>query len=113
MSDAPAFVHRLMLNVAENMPCPPSMFGEHHGPGMLWNAASSIASVSHLLFLVDKWPFFRFPNASQLRDDAVQICHVYLQSTQPVEFLRPPVDLILPRPTGPRNLLCSSAVLLY
>ncbi|VDO04681.1 unnamed protein product [Rodentolepis nana] len=44
LADAPAFIHRLLLNVAENLPCPPSMLTENHAPGLLWNAASSIAS---------------------------------------------------------------------
>ncbi|KAH9283865.1 Dymeclin [Echinococcus granulosus] len=44
LADAPAFIHRLVLNVAENLPCPPNMLAENHAPGMLWNAASTIAS---------------------------------------------------------------------
>ncbi|KAL5964420.1 Dymeclin [Taenia solium] len=44
LADAPAFVHRLVLNVTENLPCPASMLAETHAPGMLWNAASTIAS---------------------------------------------------------------------
>ncbi|KAM3188215.1 hypothetical protein ACTXT7_000713 [Hymenolepis weldensis] len=44
LEDAPAFIHRLLLNVAENLPCPPSMLAEDHAPGLLWNAASTIAS---------------------------------------------------------------------
>ncbi|KAM7537160.1 hypothetical protein Aperf_G00000064997 [Anoplocephala perfoliata] len=44
LADAPALVHRLLLNVAENMPCPASMLAANNAPGLLWNAASSIAS---------------------------------------------------------------------
>ncbi|VDD81662.1 unnamed protein product [Mesocestoides corti] len=43
-ADAPAFVRRLLLNIAENQPCPPSMLTDNQRPGMLWNAASTIAS---------------------------------------------------------------------
>ncbi|VDM21424.1 unnamed protein product [Hydatigera taeniaeformis] len=44
MADAPSFVHRLVLNITENLPCPASMIAENHASGMLWNAASTIAS---------------------------------------------------------------------
>lgn len=44
LKDAPALIHRLLCYVAENMPCPPQMLVDVGHPGMLWNAASSLAS---------------------------------------------------------------------
>ncbi|BHF66620.1 hypothetical protein SprV_0200964200 [Sparganum proliferum] len=42
--DAPSLVRQLLIFVYENMPCPPSMLDASNQSGILWNAASTLAS---------------------------------------------------------------------
>uniref|UniRef100_A0A0X3P105 Dymeclin n=1 Tax=Schistocephalus solidus TaxID=70667 RepID=A0A0X3P105_SCHSO len=44
LSDAPSLVRQLLIFVHENVPCPPSMLDAPYQPGILWNAASTLAS---------------------------------------------------------------------
>ncbi|VDN08821.1 unnamed protein product, partial [Dibothriocephalus latus] len=44
LADAPSLVRQLLIFVYENMPCPPSMLESSNQSGILWNAASTLAS---------------------------------------------------------------------
>ncbi|VUZ41047.1 unnamed protein product [Hymenolepis diminuta] len=99
LEDAPAFIHRLLLNVAENLPCPPSMLAENHAPGLLWNAASSIASGLMTVITLgysrrsansraDHTPDSGFPGEAVLHPLAKQSCHLLLVlTTQSTGFI--------------------------
>ncbi|KAL5110268.1 Dymeclin [Taenia crassiceps] len=99
LSDAPAFVHRLVLNVTENLPCPASMLAENHASGMLWNAASTIASgLMTVVTLgysrraanakVEAKPELGSPGCGMLHPLAKQSCHLLLVlTTQSTGFI--------------------------